>query len=192
VTDEQRPKAEKPLVSPVREYRWIGLADLVVGTAFGVAALAVEPVPQALFSLAFFGISFGLAMHFVAVRRGVAAAVESLPAPPTAERESREATARRVILNLALTGVGLALVVLLFGRATFAAGAALGMGGALLVTSYWLESWQRQASVLILREPATGGVAAGSPTGVISMGSKRLAQLAECMCARPLPFRRQS
>lgn len=160
---EGRGSEAKPLVSPVREYRWIGLACLATGAAFGVVAVFVESPPRALFSLAFFGVFFGAAMHLFVVRRNVAAAVQSLPPPPTPDREARGATVRRVLLDTAMTSGALALVVLAFGRPGFAGGAALGMGAALLATSRWLEKWQRDRSALVLREPRIrwggGGIA---------------------------------
>lgn len=153
----------KPLVSALLEYRSIGLAYLAVGAAFGFLAVAVESLPRALFSLAFFGVFFGAGMYLFVVRRNVAAAVESPPPPPTTDREARGATVRRVVLDVALTSGALMIVVLVFGRAGFASGASLGMGGALTATSYWLEHWQRERSALVLREPrirwAGGGIA---------------------------------
>jgi hypothetical protein len=153
----------KPLVSAAWEYRSIGLGYLAVGIAFGFVAVLVEPPLRALFSLSFCAVFFGAAMYLFAVRRNVAAAVESPLLPPTTEREARGATVRRVVLGMALTSGALMIVVLVFGRPAFAGGAALGMGGALISASHWLGRWQRDRSALVLREPrfrwSGGGIA---------------------------------
>lgn len=168
----------KPLVSSVREYRWIGLAYLVAGAVLGSIAVLVGPLTGVLFSLAFFGVCFGAAMYFLVIRRNVASGIELLTAPPTTEREARHATVRRVGLDVALATGALLILIFLFGRAPFASGALLGMGGALLAMSYWLENWQREKSALVLREPRIrwrgGGIADRGDFYVVEVPSERI------------------
>lgn len=159
----QYAEAIKPLVPAVFEYRLFAVGYLVVGVVFGVAAIAMESPPRALVSLAFFGVPFGAAMYYFVARQHVAAATRSPHPSPSTRREARGRTLSRIALDLALTSVGLAILVLLVGRPAMASGAALGMGGALIATTHWLARWQKERTLLMLREPRVrwggGGIA---------------------------------
>jgi len=143
----------RPLVSPVLEYRWIGIAYLASGSGFGLFAVLAGSTLEALFTLLFFGSFFGAAMYLFTCQRNVIAAVESLGPPPTAARETRSATLLRIARDLSLTCALLVVLSLVSGRPDYAGGALLGMGGALLLTSAWLHRWQMANPGLLLREP---------------------------------------
>jgi hypothetical protein len=145
--------AIKPLASPITETRLAGIAQLAGGGVLAVVALVVENPIVVIGELLFLGCVFSGLVYPLAYRRHSKRAVRRRNAPPTGDRERTRDTRGRVALMalaaiLVLAGLGL-----LVGSLGLAAGIAVGNGGALLSTSNWLRSWERQHHAQVLRAP---------------------------------------
>lgn len=143
----------RPLVSPVVEYRLLGLAALLGGLALGLVALAIEDPVAALAGLLLTGAFFAGWMYLLAYRRFARAAVQERPGPTTSEREPEARTRGRVALTTAPVLVLMAAFGLLFDTPAIFGGILAGNGAALLLTSRWLRNWEQEHRSRVLREP---------------------------------------
>jgi hypothetical protein len=141
----------RPLSSPARENRLLGLVQLGIGFFFAVAAGVLNPIEAAV-GIVLGAVLVGGVASVVRIRLYARATETARPAP-TDEREEPGAYARRLVWPIAAQ-VALYLVVTAAARAPgLLAGIALGTGIALLVTSRWLERWEDANKVSLLHEP---------------------------------------
>jgi hypothetical protein len=144
----------KPLRSPILEYRIDGALQLLVGIAIGVVtASARRPVPV---TLGWLGgaVFFGGVMYALIYRRFIRDAVRDARAVPAdAAYESVAVTYRRVATRAFAILVPLIVFALILRNPTILAAIASGNGAMLLVLSRWIERWQREHGVHVLREP---------------------------------------
>jgi hypothetical protein len=143
----------KPLASPVVEYRLMGIAQIVGGVVFAlVGAVTVGPL-VAVLELVFVGAFFGSWMYVLAYRRFVRRAVGGPAAAGSAEREPAGRMRRRVGLTISALLIFMAAVAVVTDTVALAGGIAAGNGAALLLSSRWLQRWERQHHTRLLREP---------------------------------------
>jgi hypothetical protein len=141
----------RPLSSPARENRVLGLVQLGIGFFFAVAAGVLNPIEAAV-GIVLGGVLVGGIASVVRIRQYARATETARPAP-TDEREEPGAYARRLVRPVA-GQVAVYLVVTAAARTPgLLAGIALGAGIALLVTSRWLERWEDANKVGLLHEP---------------------------------------
>ncbi len=142
----------KPLASPVIEYRLIGVLSLAAAAVFGVVTLVEGPAAglvRFLFMTAFFG---GF-MYVVAYRRTCANAVKEAREISDPKREAPFATKRRAALMAFATLVAMTALAFLFQDPALIGGITAGNGAAVLATGRWIERWEQEHSVQVLREP---------------------------------------
>jgi hypothetical protein len=144
----------RPLRSPILEYRIDGALQLLVGIAIGVVAASTRrPVPVTLGWLVG-AVFFGGVMYVLITRRYIRDAVRDARAVPAdAAYESVSVTRRRVAKRALATSAPVLVFALLLRNPTVLAAIASGNGAMLLVLSRWIEHWQRQHGVQVLREP---------------------------------------
>jgi hypothetical protein len=141
----------RPLSSPVRENRFVGLVELGIGFFFAVAAGVLNPIEAAVGIVAGTAIVGG-AMSVARIRATARATRTARPAP-TEEREEPDALPRRIAWPVA-GQVALSLVLVAAARSPgLVAGIAFGIGIAMMVTSRWLERWENANHISVLREP---------------------------------------
>ncbi|MEA2256575.1 MAG: hypothetical protein QOG35_2620 [Solirubrobacteraceae bacterium] len=143
----------KPLVSPVTEYRLMGLAFVALGLVLAVVAMATQR-PLGVLAVFLFEVPFfGVWMYRLALRRYARQAVGAAAPPPTAGRERLTRTGRRIALAMVPGLAVMATIALVGGMPALIGGIAAGQGAALLWTGRWLRRWERQYHRQILREP---------------------------------------
>lgn len=143
----------KPLVSPVAEYRLIGVVLLIGGAACSAIAIDVQGVVAALVAVAVGALIFGGCMYVSTYRPLVRCAVQDLAPAPTDDRESRWVTARRIVVLTGPVMVTCLLVAVVSGMPGTVAGIAVGNGAAMWWTSRWLRGWEVHTGQRLLREP---------------------------------------
>jgi len=144
----------RPLALPVIEYRLTGALTLAVGVALGVVAVAIEKPGAAAFRFLFMAAFFGGFMYVVSYRRFVRKAVtEARHLPDSVTREDPAATRRRAVRRPLLLSVFMVILALLFRDAALVGGITAGSGAALLRVSRWIECWEQEQGVQVLREP---------------------------------------
>jgi hypothetical protein len=146
------------LARAVAEYRCYGFGSLLAGLAFGVLAIAIEPLAKVLFLVVFFGLLFGIGMFVFVLARMARRALAAVSALDSYEPEGTGPMRRRVARLLALQIAGMLLLVAIGGlrgtvAAPFAGGAFLGMGMALLAMSQRFRRWEKENACLLLRAP---------------------------------------
>ena len=145
----------RPLSSPVRENRFLGLVEIGIGFFFAVSAGVLNPIEAAV------GIVGGAAivgsiMSVVRIR-GAARATESARPAPTDEREELDVFRRRIAWPVAAQ-LAVSLAVVAAARAPgLVAGITFGAGIALIVTSRWLERWEDAHKISLLHERGRKG-----------------------------------
>jgi hypothetical protein len=144
----------RPLRSPILEYRIEGALQLLGGVAIGVVAASTRrPVPVAL-GLLVGAVFFGGVMYVLVYRRYIGDAVrDARTVPADAAYESGAVTGRRVAMRALATLLPLLAFAVLLRNPTVLAAIASGNGAVFLVLSRWMEHWQRQQGVQVLREP---------------------------------------
>jgi TRAP-type mannitol/chloroaromatic compound transport system permease large subunit len=144
----------RPLRSPILEYRIEGTLQLLGGIAIGVVAASTHrPVPVTLGWLVG-AVIFGGVMYVLVYRRYIADAVrDARAAPADAAYESGGMTGRRVATRALATLLPLLVLAVLLRNPTVVAAILSGNGAMFLVLSRWMEHWQRQQGVQVLREP---------------------------------------
>jgi hypothetical protein len=141
----------RPLSSPVRENRILGLVELGVGFFFAIAAGVLDPIEAGVGVVV--GTTIVGGVLSVVRLRASERAVDAAGPAPTEAREEPEVLPRRIAWPVALQ-VGVFLVLTAAARTPgMLAGIALGIGLALLLTSRWLERWEDAHKVSLLREP---------------------------------------
>jgi hypothetical protein len=146
--------ALKPLASPALEYRMTGAFTLAAGIVLGVAAVAIQKPGPAAFRFLFVAVFFGGFMYLVSYRQLVRKAVTQarhLPDPVT--REDPAATRHRAVRKALLLSIFEVILALLFRDAALVGGITAGGGVGLLAASRWIERWEREQGVQVLREP---------------------------------------
>src|ERR1035441_422220 len=146
--------ALKPLASPAVEYRVTGALILATGIVLGVAAVAIQTPGQAAFRFLFLAVFFGGIMYVATYQRFLRKAVTQarhLPDPVT--REDPAATRRRAVHRALLLSIFEVILAWLFRDAALVGGITAGGGAALLAASRWIERWEREQGVQVLREP---------------------------------------
>jgi hypothetical protein len=141
----------KPLVSPVTEFRLLGLGFLVDGIALGVVTMIVEPNKWLAFLVlfaAFCGV--GLYLFF---RHFVRLAADNASTAPTPLREVLGVTRRRVILVAGALLIYMAALSAIVKISELASGACLALAFVCLALSRWLWRWEQRHSACLLREP---------------------------------------
>jgi hypothetical protein len=156
----------RPLSSPVYEHRLLGRAETVIGLIWVIIASVLNPI-DGLIGL-FVVAPVLTALLYLSVFRRVARRAVAHPAPaPTTDRADTSDFARR--LRWPLTAQ--VFVYIGFTVTTQApgllGGIALGIGVALILTARWLEGWENEHDVGLLRESgprrrtSDGGVSGG-------------------------------
>jgi hypothetical protein len=146
--------ALKPLASPAVEYRVTGALILATGILLGVAAVAIQKPGPAAFRFLLLAVFFGGIMYLATYQRILRKAVTQarhLPNPVT--REDPAATRRRAVRKALLLSIIEVVLALLFRDAALVGGITAGGGAALLAASRWIERWERERVVHVLREP---------------------------------------
>ena len=160
------PAAMRPLSSPVFEHRLLGRVETAIGLVFVIIASVLNPI-DAIIGL-FVVAPLLTAILYFAVFRRVARQAVAHPAPaPTSDRAEPSDYARRLRRPMIVQ------VVVFLGFTVTAqapgllGGIALGVGVALILTSRWLEGWENEHEVGLLRESGPrrrtrdGGVSGG-------------------------------
>jgi hypothetical protein len=141
----------RPLSSPARENRLLGLVEIAIGFFFAVAAGVLNPI-EAGVGIVLGTVVVGGVMSVVRIR-GTRRAAESARPAPTDEREEPDVFPRRIGWPVA-GQFAVCLAIVAASRAPgLVAGITLGVGIALIVTSRWLERWEdaHEASLLHVR-----------------------------------------
>jgi hypothetical protein len=163
----------RPLASPVRDNRLVGLVELGIGFFFAVAAGVLNPIEAGVGIVGGTAIVGGI-MSIVWIRSAARATGAARPAP-TDEREEPGVVPRRIAWPLGAQFVlWLALVAAARAPGLFA-GIAFGIGISLIVTSRWLERWEDDHEVSVLREPGSRQLYIAHPT---RRGKKRARRVA--------------
>jgi hypothetical protein len=142
----------RPLASPVREHRLLGVVEVAIGVLFAIVAGILNPVEAAvgvLIGTALLGTAMSVALGRGAARRAAAAIARA----PTEEREDTGGFARRIAVPVAAQVVVSFAVAAVARAPGLVAGVAFGAGVALLATSRRLERWEVARGVGLLREP---------------------------------------
>ena len=141
----------RPLSSPVYEHRLLGRAETVIGLVFVIFASVLNPV-DALFGL-FIVAPVLTAILYFAVFRRVARQAVAHPAPaPTTDRADPSDYVRRVRRALIVQVVVFVGFTVTASAPGLLGGIALGVGVALILTARWLEGWENDHEVGLLRE----------------------------------------
>lgn len=143
----------KPLVSPIAEFRLLGVVLLIGGFALTVVAIDVQGVVAALVAVVVGASIFGGFMYVSAYRPLVRRAVEAPASAPTDGRESGRVTTRRILVLTGPVLVAVLLVAVVTGMPGSVAGIVVGSGAAAWLTSRWLRRWEGQTGQRLLREP---------------------------------------
>jgi hypothetical protein len=141
----------RPLSSPARENRTLGLVELGIGFFFAIAAGVLNPA-EAVVGVVIGTVLVGGIASVVRIRAFARATASARPAP-TDEREEPGAYARRLVWPIALQVVAFLVVAAAARTPGLLAGIALGTGIALLISSRWLERWEDARKVALLHEP---------------------------------------
>jgi hypothetical protein len=151
----------RPLSSPARENRTLGLTELAIGFVFAVAAGFLNP-GEAVAGIVLGGVVVGGVASIVRIR-AYARATETARPAPTEEREEPGAYAKRLTWPIGLQVVGFLLIGATAQTPGLLAGIALGTGVALLVSSRWLERWEDANKVSLLHEPGDRALYVAQP-----------------------------
>ena len=140
----------RPLSSPARENRILGLVQVAVGFFFAVIAGVLNPIEAAV------GVVLGTVLvggiASVVRIRAFARATETARPAPMPEREDPGAYPRRLLWPVGTEVAGFLLVAATARTPGLLAGIAFGAGVALLVSSRWLERWEDANKVSLLHE----------------------------------------
>jgi hypothetical protein len=95
----------------------------------------------------------GASMLATGIALGVAAVTQARRLPDPFTREDPAATRRRAVRRVLLLSIFEVVLAFLFRDAALAGGITAGGGAALLAASRWIERWEREQVVQVLREP---------------------------------------
>ena len=152
----------RPLVSPVREYRALGIADALGGLALAVVAVDVEGLAIVALNLTVFVVVYGTLVYYLTTLRYAARAIGRPGAPTTSARESATRTRMRIAAVGAAQLVVLALIAVLLGTLSWMedppawslmAGVLTGQGVVFLLASRRWRNWERDHHSSLFREP---------------------------------------
>jgi hypothetical protein len=151
----------RPLSSPARENRTLGLTEIAIGFFFAVAAGVLNPI-EAVAGIGLGTLLMGGIVSVVRIR-ALARATETARPAPTEEREEPGAYTKRLLGPIGLQVVGFLVIAATARTPGLLAGIALGTGIALLVSSRWLERWEDANKVSVLHEPGERALYVASP-----------------------------
>jgi hypothetical protein len=145
----------RPLSSPVRENRFLGLVEIAIGFFFAVVAGVLNPI-EASVGIVAGALIVGSIMSVVRIR-GAARETHAARPAPTREREQLDVFRRRIGWLVA-GQLAVSLAVVAAARAPgLVAGITFGVGIALLVTARWLERWEDAHKISLLHERGRKG-----------------------------------
>lgn len=147
----------KPLVSPVAEYRLMGIIELIGGAALMGVAIAVQGAVAGLVGTVVMAAFLGSSMYALVYRPSARRAVEAPALAPIGDREPGWVTMRRVLVLTVPLLVTCLLVGAVIGAPSVVAGVVIGNGAGAWWTSRWLRRWEEQTGQRLLREPRWRG-----------------------------------
>ncbi|MEA2385406.1 MAG: hypothetical protein QOH72_5377 [Solirubrobacteraceae bacterium] len=151
----------RPLSSPARENRFLGLVEIGIGFFFAVAAGVLNPIEAAVGVVAG-TLIVGSVMSVLRIRRAARATHAARPAP-TDEREELGVFPRRIAWPVA-GQLAVCLAIVAAARSPgLIAGIAFGVGIALIVTARWLERWEDAHKISLLHERGRKGFYVAHP-----------------------------
>jgi hypothetical protein len=142
----------RPLSSPVRDHRVLGRVEVAVGLVFIIIATGLNPV-EAVIGVAVIAPVIAFVLYLVTFRPAARRAVRDPPPAPTSRREDPGAFVRRIRGPVAAQVVAFLLLTATARAPGLLGGIAVGVGVALLWTARWLEHWENEHDVGLLREP---------------------------------------